>query len=193
MNFAHVTDGIFAPCGIFPDLVTFLALSSAPQSFQFTHLFLLNKLSGPPSAALPSSHFSAGPLPPAPAVWAPGGSCRTLSRVVRSTDIAEHFGPETPGELDSRITPTQQNTILFNSHGTMSHAYQVARLCGASMCPNRGAASLPVYLFACVSRFPTVHNTPRPCIHSRLWPSILLTQAVPNSTTVAHSSFLFRP
>ncbi len=47
----------------------------------------------------PALSFSAGPLDPAPAVGAPGVSCRTQSRVVRSHRHSPHLWPKTPGEL----------------------------------------------------------------------------------------------
>ena len=50
----------------------------------------------------PALSFSAGPLHPAPAVGAPGVSCRTQSRDVRSHRHSPHLWPETPGELESK-------------------------------------------------------------------------------------------
>ncbi len=50
----------------------------------------------------PALSFSAGPLDPAPAVGAPGVSCRTQSRDVRSHRHSPHLWPETPGELESK-------------------------------------------------------------------------------------------
>ena len=50
----------------------------------------------------PALSFSAGPLDPAPAVRAPGVSCRTQSRDVRSHRHSPHLWPETPGELESK-------------------------------------------------------------------------------------------
>lgn len=59
------------------------------------------KLSRPPSAAFPALSFSVGPLPPVPAVWTLGVSCRTPSRVVRSLRHCPYLWPETPRELVS--------------------------------------------------------------------------------------------
>jgi len=47
----------------------------------------------------PALSFPAGPLHPAPAVGAPGISCRTQSRFVRSHRHSPHLWPEIPGEL----------------------------------------------------------------------------------------------
>ena len=49
------------------------------QPVSSTHLFHLNKLSWPPSAALLSKQLLSGTFTSSTGIMAPGGSCRTLS------------------------------------------------------------------------------------------------------------------
>src|SRR5258708_19576333 len=76
------------------------------QQLPSKHLVTKIELSGAAFGdPFPALSFSAGPLDPAPAVRAPGVSCRTQSRVVRSHRHSPHLWPKTPRELQSNPIP----------------------------------------------------------------------------------------